>query len=100
MRHVTQPNGLPVPEPYPEPAHFDISIYIAVAYLGEVVGSWLMSILLIWCMNSDAAMFGASNGGKCTDEIALETYVIGALSLVKGVLSSVVMTLMCFSESI
>ena len=100
VRRVSLPGGRPVPEPYEESANVDITLWISVAYFGEIAISWITSVILIWSMNSDLALFGSSNDGECTDAVGAETYATLSLVFIKAVLSSIVIGTMCYSEDV
>ena len=97
---MSLPNGRPVPEPYEESANLDITLWIAVAYFGEIAVSWVTAVLLIWSMNSDLALFGSSNDGECSDAVGPETYATASIVFVKAVLSSIILGSICYSETI
>jgi len=91
VRRVRLPDGRPAPEPHVNhPIQIDIVLIIPVMYLGEILGSLVSAVVMVWTMNSSNTIFGSSTGGRCPDAVGPATYALTALVLLKTVLSSIV----------
>ena len=100
VRRVTLPDGRPAPEPFSEPAYFHILVWVPIMYIGEIIGSCFMTVLLVFSMNSGLLIFGSKNAGDCPNAVGSETYALAALVGTKTILALVATYWMCCSRRI
>ena len=90
VRHILTEDGRPAPELREIPFLVDIVMWVPCMYVGEILGSTTMAILMIWTMNTKIDIIGSSNNGQCQEELSLDTYFLTALIIIKSILSIIV----------